>query len=59
MIPPRSDEEVITVIAFALDKKAAELLGLKVKSMGDILTDDECTVAPAVGTAVMMEKYLN
>ena len=43
----------------AADKKAAELLGLKVKSMGDILTDDECTVAPAVGTAVMMEKYLN
>ena len=42
-----------------LDKPAAELLGLEVKSMGDILTDDECTVAPAVGTAVMMEKYLN
>ena len=42
-----------------LDRKAAELLGLKVKSMGDILTDDECTVAPAIGTAVMMEKYLN
>ena len=41
-----------------LDKKAAELLNLEVKSMGDILTDDECTVAPAVGTAVMMEKYL-
>lgn len=42
-----------------LDKKAAELLGLEVKSMDDILTDDECTVAPAVGTAVMMEKYLS
>lgn len=42
-----------------LDRPAAELLGLKVKSMGDILTDDECTVAPAVGTAVMMDKYLN
>ena len=42
-----------------LDKKAAELLGLEVKSMGDILTHDECTVAPAVGTAVMMRKYLN
>lgn len=42
-----------------LDRPAAELLGLEVKSMGDILTDDECTVAPAVGTAVMMEKYLN
>ena len=41
-----------------LDKKAAELLGLEVKSMGDILTDDECTVAPAVGTAVMMNRYI-
>ncbi len=41
-----------------LDKPAAELLGLKVKSMGDILTDDECVVAPAVGTAVMMNRYL-
>ena len=42
-----------------LDRPAAELLGLKVKSMGDILSDDECTVAPAIGTAVMMEKFLN
>ena len=41
-----------------LDKKAAELLGLEVKSMGDILTDEECVVAPAVGTAVMMNKYI-
>ena len=41
-----------------LDKKAAELLGLEVKSMGDILSDDECTIAPAVGTAVMMNKFL-
>ncbi|MDO5823673.1 hydantoinase/oxoprolinase family protein [Methanobrevibacter sp.] len=42
-----------------LDKKAAEFLGLEVKSMGDFLTDEECVVAPAVGTAVMMNKYLN
>ena len=42
-----------------LDGPAGELLGLNVKSMGDILSDDECTVAPAIGTAVMMEKYLN
>ena len=42
-----------------LDKPAAELLGLEVKSMGDILTDEQCVVAPAVGTAVMMDKYLN
>ena len=41
-----------------LDKPAAELLGLEVKSMGDILTDDECVVAPAVGTAVMMNRYI-
>ena len=41
-----------------LDRPAAELLGLEVKSMGNILTDDECVVAPAVGTAVMMNKYL-
>ena len=41
-----------------LDKPAAELLGLEVKSMGDILTDEECVVAPAVGTSVMMNKYL-
>ncbi|MBE6505036.1 MAG: H4MPT-linked C1 transfer pathway protein [Methanobrevibacter millerae] len=42
-----------------LDRPAAELLGLEVKSMGDILTDEECVVAPAVGTSVMMNKYLN
>lgn len=42
-----------------LDRPAAESLGLEVKSMGDILTDEECVVAPAVGTAVMMNKYLN
>lgn len=42
-----------------LDKPAAELLGLNVKSMDEILTDEECVVAPAVGTAVMMQKYLS
>ena len=38
---------------------AAEFLGLEVKSMDTILTDEECVVAPAVGTAVMMNKFLN
>ncbi|MCR5027366.1 MAG: H4MPT-linked C1 transfer pathway protein [Methanobrevibacter sp.] len=42
-----------------LDKPAAESLDLEVKSMGDILTDEQCVVAPAVGTAVMMNRYLN
>ncbi|MDO5848294.1 MAG: hydantoinase/oxoprolinase family protein [Methanobrevibacter sp.] len=41
-----------------LDKRAAELLGLKVQSMGEILTDEQCVVAPAVGTAVMMNKAI-
>ena len=38
--------------------EAARLLGLEVKSMGDYYTDDECTVAPAIGTAIMMKNYL-
>ncbi len=53
--------DLIVVTGFGkdiLDKPAAELLGLEVKSMGDILTDDECVVAPAVGTAVMMNRYI-
>ncbi|MBO7518392.1 MAG: H4MPT-linked C1 transfer pathway protein, partial [Methanobrevibacter sp.] len=39
--------------------EAAKLLGLDVKSMGDFYSDDECTVAPAIGTAIMMKNYLN
>ena len=41
-----------------LDKKAAELLNLEVKSMDNILSDEECVVAPAIGTAIMMNKTL-
>lgn len=41
-----------------LDKKAAELLNLKVKSMDEILTDEQCVVAPAIGTAIMMNKSI-
>ncbi len=39
-------------------KKAAENLDLEVKSMGELLTDEECVVAPAIGTAIMMNEYL-
>jgi len=42
-----------------LDKKAAEYLNLDVKSMDSILNDDECVVAPAIGTALMMGRYLD
>lgn len=41
-----------------LDREAAKLLGLEVRSMDEILTDEECVVAPAVGTAVMMNKFI-
>ena len=38
---------------------AAYNLNLKVKSMNDFLTDEQCVVAPAIGTAILVEKYLN
>lgn len=59
-----SDREGLTkVVVTGLGKdilcaEAARLLGLEVKSMGDYYTDDECTVAPAIGTAIMMKNYL-
>ena len=42
-----------------LDRKAAESLNLNVESMDSILNDDECVVAPAIGTALMMGRYLD
>ncbi|MCQ2972276.1 MAG: H4MPT-linked C1 transfer pathway protein [archaeon] len=39
-----------------LCNEAAKLLGLKVKQMSEILTDEECILAPAIGTAMMMKK---
>ena len=39
-----------------LCNEAAKLLDLEVKPMSEILTDEQCVVAPAVGTAVMMKK---
>ena len=38
-----------------LCNEAAKLLDLEVKPMSEILTDEQCVVAPAVGTAVMMK----
>jgi probable H4MPT-linked C1 transfer pathway protein len=37
--------------------KAAEAAGLESKGMNTILTKEECVVAPAVGTALMMRDY--
>lgn len=56
-------EGLNTVVTTGLGKdilcgEAAKSLGFIVKPMGDYFTDDECTVAPAIGTAIMMEKFL-
>jgi (4-(4-[2-(gamma-L-glutamylamino)ethyl]phenoxymethyl)furan-2-yl)methanamine synthase len=39
--------------------EAAKLLGLEVRTMEEILTPTDCVVAPAVGTALLMEKFLS
>lgn len=39
--------------------EAAKLLNLEVQSMGDYYTDEECVVAPAIGTALMMKNYIS
>jgi len=41
-----------------IGSKAAEILGLEVKTMDEILSRDECVVAPAVGTSLLMEKFM-
>ncbi|CDG64797.1 MAG: (((gamma-L-glutamylamino)ethyl phenoxymethyl)furan-2-yl)methanamine synthase [Methanobacterium sp.] len=41
-----------------IGRKAAELLGLPVRTMEDILTKEDCVVAPAVGTALLMHQFI-
>ncbi|MDR2966547.1 MAG: H4MPT-linked C1 transfer pathway protein [Methanobacteriaceae archaeon] len=57
-------ENLDLVISTGLGKdilatSAAQNLNLNVKSMNEFLTDEECIVAPAIGTAILVEKYLN
>lgn len=42
----------------AIGKKASEAAGLNYMGMDSILSKKDCVVAPAVGTAIMMEEYL-
>jgi probable H4MPT-linked C1 transfer pathway protein len=42
-----------------LASKAADMAEMDVISMDEFLTSDECVVAPAVGTALMMGDYLS
>lgn len=57
-----SREKLDTVVCTGLgleilNSKAAKLAGLNVKKMTDILTKEECTVAPAIGTAILAEDF--
>lgn len=57
-------ESIELVIATGLGmniigREAAKLLGLEVRTMEEILAKDDCMVAPAVGTALLMEKFLS
>lgn len=56
-------ENINTIVVTGLgkdiiDRPAAESLGLNVKSMDEFLTDEQCVVAPAVGTAILAEEFL-
>ncbi|MEN6330191.1 MAG: hydantoinase/oxoprolinase family protein [Methanobacteriaceae archaeon] len=53
------DEVVVTGLGMnVVGKEAANLLGLKVTGMDELLTMEECIAAPAVGTALLMEEFL-
>lgn len=41
-----------------IGRRASEVAGLRCKGMDQILKKEDCVVAPAVGTAVLMEKSL-
>jgi probable H4MPT-linked C1 transfer pathway protein len=53
-------EEIVTtgVGMDIVGKEAAKLVGLKFTGMDKLLTKEECKVAPAVGTSILMEEYL-
>jgi len=42
-----------------IGSEAAKFQGLEVRTMEEILTRDDCVVAPAVGSAILMEKFLS
>jgi len=41
-----------------LANEAVKLLNLNLKSMDELLSDEECIVTPAIGSAILMEKFL-
>lgn len=57
----RENLDTVIVTGLGMDvlaAKAVEKAGLKCIRMGDYFTQEECTVAPAIGTALLMRNYL-
>jgi len=42
-----------------IGKEASKMAGVESLGMDELLTKEECIVAPAIGTALMMEEFLN
>jgi (4-(4-[2-(gamma-L-glutamylamino)ethyl]phenoxymethyl)furan-2-yl)methanamine synthase len=60
-VSERENLEEVVVTGRGMDiigRNAAEILGLKVRGMDMILSKEECAVAPAIGTAILMQSYL-
>jgi (4-(4-[2-(gamma-L-glutamylamino)ethyl]phenoxymethyl)furan-2-yl)methanamine synthase len=54
------DEVVVTGLGMdIIGRNAAGILGLNVRGMDEILSKEDCVVAPSVGTAFLMESYLD
>jgi len=57
----RTDLDHVITTGLGMDiigSKASEAAGLKFTGMDKILTKEDCIVAPAVGTSILMEQYL-
>ncbi|MGB9938190.1 MAG: hydantoinase/oxoprolinase family protein [Methanobacterium sp.] len=60
-VSKRENIDLVITTGLGMDiigAKSAEIAGLDSKGMTEILSKEECVVAPAVGTALMIEEYL-
>lgn len=60
-VSDRENIELVIVTGLGMNIigcEAAKLLGLEVRTMEEILSKEDCVVAPAVGTAILMKKFL-
>lgn len=60
-VSKREKIEKVIITGLGMDiigAKAAEIAGLEFKGMDEIITKEECVVAPAIGTALMMGQIM-